>query len=68
MTANGWLQILLFSVCVLAVAKPLGLHLVKVYDGSMRWLRPVERLIYRVSGINADEDQHWTQYAGAVLA
>jgi K+-transporting ATPase ATPase A chain len=67
MTTNGWLQILFYCACVLLVARPLGVYLVKVYDGSMRWLRPVERLIYRVSGVDADEDQHWTRYAAAML-
>jgi K+-transporting ATPase ATPase A chain len=67
MTANGWLQILFYCACVLLITKPLGIYLVKVYDGSMGWLRPVERLIYRVSGVDPDEDQHWTRYAGAML-
>ena len=67
MTANGWLQILFFAAAVLAVAKPLGLYLVRVYDGSVRWLAPVERIIFRVCGIEAAEDQHWTRYAGAML-
>jgi K+-transporting ATPase ATPase A chain len=67
MTINGWLQILFFSLCVLLVAKPLGLYLVKVYDGSLGWLRPFERLIYRVSGVDPDEDQHWTHYAASAL-
>jgi len=67
MTANGWLQILFYCACVLLITKPLGIYLVKVYDGSMRWLRPVERLIYRACGVDADEDQHWTRYAGAML-
>jgi potassium-transporting ATPase potassium-binding subunit len=67
MTVNGWLQILFFSLCVLLVAKPLGVYLVRVYDGSVRWLGPVERVIYRVSGIDPAEDQHWTRYAGAML-
>jgi K+-transporting ATPase ATPase A chain len=67
MTINGWLQILFFSVAILAVAKPLGIYLVRVFDGSLAWLGPVERAIYRVSGIDAKEDQHWTQYAGGML-
>jgi potassium-transporting ATPase potassium-binding subunit len=67
MTANGWLQIAFFSVCVLLVAKPLGIYLVRTYDGSLRWLAPLERAIYRVSGIEPDEEQHWTRYAAAVL-
>jgi len=67
MTANGWLQILFFSACVLLVARPLGIYLVKVYDGSLAWLRPVERLVYRVCGVDEHEDQHWTRYAAAML-
>jgi K+-transporting ATPase ATPase A chain len=67
MTVNGWLQIAIFSLATLLVAKPLGLYLVRVYDGTTGWLRPVERLIYRVSGVDPNDDQHWTRYAGAVL-
>jgi potassium-transporting ATPase potassium-binding subunit len=67
MTANGWLQILLFSVVILAVAKPLGIYLVRVFDGSSGWLSALERPIYRVCGIRPSEEQHWTQYAGAML-
>jgi K+-transporting ATPase ATPase A chain len=67
MTANGWLQIIFYCLCVLLVAKPLGLYLVRVFDGSMRWLAPVERVIYRLCGVDPNEDQHWTRYAGAML-
>lgn len=67
MTINGWLQILFFSAAVLAVAKPLGLYLVAVYDGRVRWLAPVERGIYTLSGIDPEEDQHWTRYAASML-
>jgi len=67
MTANGWLQILVYSAAVLLVTKPAGLYLLRVYDGSMRWLGPVERAIYRLGGIDPDEDQHWTRYAAGLL-
>jgi K+-transporting ATPase ATPase A chain len=67
MTANGWLQIAFFSALVLALTKPLGLYIVKVYDGSIRWFRPLERVLYRAAGVNPDDDQHWTAYAGAAL-
>ncbi|MGE5101922.1 MAG: potassium-transporting ATPase subunit KdpA [Deltaproteobacteria bacterium] len=67
MTLNGWLQILIYCVCVLLVAKPLGIYLVRVYDGSLTWLGPVERVIYRVSGVDPTEDQHWTRYAAGML-
>jgi K+-transporting ATPase ATPase A chain len=67
MTASGWIQIIVFSAIVLLITKPLGIYVLKVYDGSLRWLAPVERLFYRLSGVREDEDQHWTRYAGAVL-
>src|SRR5688500_8435486 len=67
MTANGWLQIALFALCTLLVARPLGLYLVRVYDGTTGWLRPVERLAYRVCGVDPAEDQHWTRYAAGML-
>ena len=43
MTVNGWLQIACFALAVLPVTKPLGVYLVAVYGGRMRWLAPVER-------------------------
>jgi K+-transporting ATPase ATPase A chain len=67
MTANGWLQILFFSAVLLAVTKPMGIYVLKVYDGSFHWLGAVERVIYRVSRVDPEEDQHWTRYAAAML-
>ncbi|MEO6210831.1 MAG: potassium-transporting ATPase subunit KdpA [Gemmatimonadaceae bacterium] len=67
MTANGWLQIALFSALVLALTKPLGVYILRVFDGSIHWLRPVERAIYRASGVDANEDQHWTRYAASLM-
>jgi K+-transporting ATPase ATPase A chain len=67
MTVNGWLQILVYAALLLAVTVPLGAYMVRVYDGRMRWLAPVERVIYRVCGVDPEEDQHWTRYAGGLL-
>jgi potassium-transporting ATPase potassium-binding subunit len=67
MTGNGWLQILVYSLVLLLVTKPLGIYMAKVYDGSFTWLRPVERLLYRLASIDPEEDQHWTQYAASML-
>lgn len=67
MTINGWLQITLFSLLTLAVAKPLGLYLVSVFEGRQRWLRFLERPIYALCGVDEREDQHWTRYAAGVL-
>ncbi len=67
MTVNGWLQILLFCAATFLVARPLGQYLVAVYEGRVRWLAPVERVLYAASGVDPDEDQHWTRYAAAML-
>ena len=67
MTLNGWLQILFFSAAVLLTAKPLGIYLVRVFDGTTAWLGPMERLLYRAAGVDPTEDQHWTRYAASML-
>jgi K+-transporting ATPase ATPase A chain len=68
MTANGWLQIAFFILAILLVTKPLGLYLVAVYEARVRWLAPVERLLYRAAGIDPAREQHWTAYAAGMLA
>jgi potassium-transporting ATPase potassium-binding subunit len=67
MTGNGWLQIAVFMLAVLLVTRPLGLYLVAVYEGRIRWLAAVERTCYRMAGIDPAEEQHWTRYAGGML-
>jgi K+-transporting ATPase ATPase A chain len=71
MTWNGWLQIALFFVLVLACAKPLGMYIAAVMEGRRTWLSPLlapcERVIYRICGISADREQRWTGYAGSLL-
>ncbi|MEO8199916.1 MAG: potassium-transporting ATPase subunit KdpA [Gemmatimonadota bacterium] len=67
MTAHGWLQIALFSLVLLALTRPVGMYLVRVYDGSLSWLRPIERVVYKLGGIDPEEDQHWTRYATGLL-
>src|SRR5258705_10035061 len=72
MTANGWIQIGIFFICILAAAKPLGLFIAAVMEGRRNWLSPVlapvERVIYRISGIQADKEQTWPLYAISLLA
>ena len=71
MTWNGWLQIALYCAVVLALAKPLGLYMTKVFGGERTWLspalRPVERGFYALAGVREAEDQHWLAYAFAML-
>src|ERR1700704_1732319 len=55
MTVNGWLQIAFYSIALLLVTKPLGIYILKVYDGSLTWLRPVERLLYLLAGVDPEE-------------
>jgi len=67
MTVSGWLQIAFYSVVLLLITKPLGMYVLKVYDGSLTWLRPVERVLYRAAGVDPAEDQHWTRYTASML-
>jgi len=71
MTANGVLQLVLYVVVLLALAKPLGAYMARVYEGRPfgldRILGPVERLIYRLSGVRPDEEMNWKSYAIAML-
>jgi K+-transporting ATPase ATPase A chain len=71
MTANGWLQIALFFVVLLAVTKPLGVFMTRVFSGEKTFLdpvlRPIERLLYRVCGIDDKSEMDWKEYAISML-
>jgi len=71
MSANGWLQFAVYSIILLAVTRPVGLYLVRVLEGQSTWLdpvlRPLERLTYRLTGVQADKEMNWRQYAFALL-
>jgi len=67
MTVSGWLQIAFYSVALLLITKPLGIYVLRVYDGSLTWLGPVEHVLYRAAGVNPAEDQHWTRYTASML-
>jgi K+-transporting ATPase ATPase A chain len=71
MTGNGWFQILLFLGAVLLLTKPMGVYLYRVFERKSTWLdpvlRPIERLIYRVSGIDEKKEMKWTEYGVAML-
>ncbi len=71
MTANGWLQILFFLLLILAVTKPLGVFMTRVFNRERTFLdpvlRPVERLIYRLSRVDEEHEMKWTEYAIAML-
>ena len=70
MNANGYFQIVFFFAVLLLVAKPLGVYMADVYESRSAALRfggPLERLMYRVAGIDAGKEMRWTQYALASL-
>jgi K+-transporting ATPase ATPase A chain len=71
MTVNGWIQILLFLVLIFAVTKPLGVFMTRVFNRERTFLdplaRPVERLLYRVTGVDENHDMRWTEYAVSML-
>ena len=72
MELSGWLQLALFMGVLFAVTKPLGLYLIRVLEPEGRtWLdrpaKPVERLLYRVLGVDPRKEQDWRRYAGSLL-
>lgn len=72
MTANGIMQILIYIAVLIAVTVPMGAYMAKVFDGQRtflhRILRPLESAIYKLCGIDESAEQHWTGYAGGLLA
>ena len=71
MTINGWLQILLFLVLVFLVTKPLGVFMARVFNREKTFmdpvLRPIERLLYRLTGVDENHEMRWTEYATSML-
>src|ERR1700689_1390885 len=71
MTMNGWIQIALYSAIIIALTKPFGGYMTRVFEGKRTFLspllRPLEHLFYRVSGVDGREGQHWLVYALAML-
>src|SRR5579864_4586656 len=71
MTVNGWFQILFFLALILAVTKPLGVFMVRVFSRERTFmdpaLRPLERLLYRVTGVDENHEMRWTEYAISML-
>jgi potassium-transporting ATPase potassium-binding subunit len=71
MTIHGWLQIALFSLLILAITKPLGAYMYRVFEGSNqplpRFFGPIERFLYWLSGVDPRREQTWKQYAVALM-
>jgi potassium-transporting ATPase potassium-binding subunit len=71
MTTNGWIQIFVFLALILAITKPLGVFMARAFSGERTFLdpalRPIERLLYRVTGVDEKHEMRWTEYAFAML-
>ena len=72
MSMNGWLQILFYALVVLAITKPLGIYMFRVFEGDQqplsRFFGPIERGVYHLCGVNPKEQQTWKAYTLALLA
>ena len=72
MTTNGLLNIGIYFLVLLAITKPLGLYMAKLFEGERTFLypvlRPLEKLVYRLCGIREDVEQRWTEYSASLLA
>jgi len=72
MTFLGLAQIVVYFAIVLAITKPIGVYMYRVFEGQRTFLypvlRPVERLIYRLSGVREDDEQSWLQYAASTIS
>src|SRR6516164_2292001 len=71
MTVIGWLQIILYCVIIVALVKPLGWYMTRVFNGERTFLspvlRPVEAGLYWISGVDARREQHWLTYTVSML-
>ncbi len=71
MAANGWFQILFYLFVIFLITKPAGVFMCRVFDRDKTFLdpvlRPIERLIYRLTGIDEKQEMRWTEYAVAML-
>jgi K+-transporting ATPase ATPase A chain len=71
MSVNGWLQFAIYSLILLASVRPVGIYMARVFEGQQTWidplLRPCERLIYKLCGVQADQEMNWREYAYSML-
>jgi K+-transporting ATPase ATPase A chain len=71
MTAIGWIQIFLYCAIIVALAKPLGWYMTRVFNGERTFmspvLRPVEAGLYAIAGVDEKREQHWLTYTIAML-
>ncbi len=71
MNTNNLIQMLFYMIVLLALAKPLGSYMARIYQSDIpkiiRWLRPLERLIYKICGIKEEDEMNWKTYAATMI-
>ena len=71
MTFNGWIQIAIYCVVIVALTKPFGGYMARVFSGERTLLtpvlRPIERAVYAICGVDESKEQHWTGYTVGML-
>ena len=71
MTFNGWAQIVLFSLVIITLTRPLGGYMTRIFTGERTFLspalRPIERGLYKLAGIDERQEQHWLGYLFAIV-
>ncbi len=71
MTMNGWIQIIVFLGVIFLITKPLGIFMARVFDREKTFLdpvlRPVERILYKLTGVNESEEMKWGEYCISML-
>ncbi len=71
MTANGWFQIGFYLLVIFLLTKPVGIFMTRVFNREKtfldRVLRPLERVVYRLTGVDEKHEMRWTEYASAML-
>ena len=71
MTVIGWIQIILYCAIIVALVKPLGWYMTRVFNGERTFLspilRPVEAGLYWIGGVDEKREQHWLTYTVAML-
>jgi K+-transporting ATPase ATPase A chain len=71
MTANGWVQIGFYVLVIFLITKPVGIFLARVFERKKTFLdpvlRPTERLVYRLCGVDENKEMRWTEYGTTCL-
>ncbi len=64
---SGWVQFLIYFLVLLITMRPVGIYMVRLFNGEVKFLRPIENVLYKVCGIKSEEEMDWRQYTVAML-